>query len=119
MIVRIISEHKDLSVFLDKYSHPSVKQSECCLCVSSWVLFCCTVEPINLWNGETTFNNLLSMIFLGQMGMCPLHNWRVSYLGLLKIITSLYQSTSYSTIYKQKSELLCNESRNLAFISIL
>ena len=54
MIVRIISEHKDLSVFLDKYSHPSVKQSECCLCVSSWVLFCCTVEPINLWNGKTT-----------------------------------------------------------------
>jgi len=27
MIVRIISEHKDHSVFLDKYSHPSVKQS--------------------------------------------------------------------------------------------
>ena len=59
MIVRIISEHKDHSVFLDKYSHPSVKQSGvlsvclsnslgCCLCVCQTVRVLSVCQQLGL-----------------------------------------------------------------------
>ena len=49
MIVRIISEHKDHSVFLDKYSHPSVKQSGVLFVCLSNSLGCCLFVCRTVW----------------------------------------------------------------------
>ena len=54
MIVRIISEHKDHSVFLDKYSHPSVKQSGVLSVCQQLGLILIYIRTQKTWKRRTT-----------------------------------------------------------------